>query len=42
MKDAIEFHKWMLKNDTLQNLERFCNYSDEDMYLAFEKETGSR
>lgn len=31
----IEFYRWMLKNDTSENAERFCNYSDEDMLYEF-------
>ena len=30
-KELIEFHKWMLKNDTAENGEKYFHYTDEDM-----------
>lgn len=33
--DAIEFHRWMLENDTESKAEQYFGYSDEDMYNAF-------
>ena len=30
-KELINFHKWMLKNDTAENAEKYFHYTDEDM-----------
>lgn len=27
----INFHKWMIENDTIENAEKYFGYSDEDM-----------
>lgn len=37
---AIEFHRWMCKNDTPENADRWFHYSDEDMLNAFKEEKG--
>ena len=31
----VQFYRWMQKNDTEENAERFANYDDEDMFRAF-------
>ena len=35
MKEAIEFHRWMMKNDTIENADKYFHWSDEDMYNEF-------
>ena len=35
---AIQFHLWMLQNDTQENAEMFFGYSDEDMMNAFKQQ----
>lgn len=35
---AIQFHLWMLQNDTQENAEIFFGYSDEDMMEAFKQQ----
>lgn len=35
---AIAFHKWMLKNDTSKNAERFFHFADSDMFEVFIEE----
>ena len=35
----VGFHKWMVKNDTMENAERFFHYTDEDMLNEYLKET---
>ena len=37
---AIEFHRWMLNNDTQENAEKWFHYADEDMLNAFKTEKG--
>lgn len=37
---AIQYHGWMLQNDTRANAERFFHYSNEDMMNVFLEETG--
>tara|TARA_R110000796_G_scaffold161858_1_gene278623 strand:- start:4737 stop:4865 length:129 start_codon:yes stop_codon:yes gene_type:complete len=32
---AIAFHLWMMKNDTMENAEKYYHFTDEDMYHAF-------
>ena len=34
----IGFHRWMLKNDTEENAERFFHYTDEDMVEEYLRE----
>jgi hypothetical protein len=41
MKEAIEFYRWMLENDTLENCEEFINHSDEDMFRVFKQQQDS-
>ena len=38
MELAIEFYKWMLKNDTQENADKWLHYTDEDMFRAFIEE----
>lgn len=35
MNIAIEFHRWMLENDTQEKAEQWFGYSDEDMFNYF-------
>jgi len=35
---AIQFHLWMLANDTQENAEIFFGYSDEDMMEVFKQQ----
>jgi hypothetical protein len=37
---AIEFHKWMMLNDTQENAEKWFHYTDKDMLNAFKEEKG--
>jgi hypothetical protein len=32
---AIEFYRWMMENDTMENAEKWFGYSDEDMLQAY-------
>ena len=32
---AIDFHKWMLANDTIANAEKWANFTDKDMFNEF-------
>jgi len=34
---SILFHKWMLKEDTENNAEKYANFTDKDMFDAFLK-----
>ena len=34
---AILFHKWMLKEDTENNVEKYANFTDKDMFDVFIK-----
>jgi len=36
-KQMIEFYKWMRKNDTEENAEKYFHYSDEDMLNEFKQ-----
>ncbi len=36
-KEAIEFHHWMVKNDTPKNADKYFHWSDEDMFKEFLK-----
>ena len=38
-KEAIEFHRWMMKNDTIENADKYFHWSDEDMFNEFLKQT---
>jgi len=40
METAIEFYRWMLKNNTPENTEKWFHYTDEDMFRAFLEERG--
>ena len=37
-KEAIEFYRWMMKNDTVENAEKYFHWSDEDMFNEFLKQ----
>ena len=37
---AIEFHKWMMLNDTQENADKWFHYTDKDMLNAFKEEKG--
>jgi hypothetical protein len=39
-KFAIEFHRWMKKNDTQENAEKYFHYTHKDMLNAFKEEQG--
>lgn len=39
-KFAIEFHRWMKKNDTIENAEKYFHYTDRDILNEFKKEKG--
>jgi hypothetical protein len=36
-EQIINFHKWMLKNDTAENAEQYFHYSDDDMFNEYLK-----
>ena len=36
-KEAIEFYRWMMENDTVENAEKYFHWSDEDMFNEFLK-----
>ena len=35
----IEFHKWMIENDTVQNAEKHFHFTDSDMLHEYYNET---
>ena len=35
---ALGFYRWMLRNDTMENAEKWFGYSDEDMLEAYKQE----
>lgn len=35
--EAIEFHRWMMENDTMDNANKYFHWSDEDMFKEFLK-----
>ena len=37
-KISIQFHHWMLKNDTIENADKYFHWSDEDMFNEFLKQ----
>ena len=37
-KEAIEFYRWMIKNDTVENAEKYFHWSDKDMFNEFLKQ----
>jgi hypothetical protein len=39
MKEAIEFHRWMMKNDTIENADKYFHWSDENMFEEFKRES---
>ena len=36
---TIEFHKWMIENDTVQNAEKHFHFTDSDMLHEYYNET---
>ena len=36
-KFAIEFYRWMAKNDTMENAEKYFHYTHKDMLNEFKK-----
>tara|TARA_R110000803_G_scaffold8577_4_gene27421 strand:+ start:1677 stop:1811 length:135 start_codon:yes stop_codon:yes gene_type:complete len=38
MNEAIEFHRWMISNDTIENAEKYFHWSDVDMFIEFKKQ----
>ncbi len=38
VKIAIDFYRWMLKNDTMENAEQFFHFTDRDMFNVFIEE----
>ena len=37
--EAIEFHRWMMENDTVDNADKYFHWSDEDMFNEFLRQT---
>ena len=37
---AIGFHRWMRKNDTRHNADKYFHYTNKDMLEKFKKEKG--
>jgi hypothetical protein len=37
---AIAFHRWMRKNDTQENADKYFHYTDKDMLNEFKKQKG--
>ena len=38
-EQIIEFHKWMIENDTAQNAEKHFHFTDSDMLHEYYNET---
>ena len=38
-EQIIEFHKWMIENDTAQNAEKHFHFTDSDMFNEYYNET---
>ena len=38
-EQMIEFHKWMIENDTAQNAEKYFHFTDSDMLHEYYNET---
>ena len=38
-EQIIEFHKWMIENDTVQNAEKHFHFTDSDMLHEYYNET---
>ena len=36
-KVAIDFHRWMMENDTPENADKYFHWSDDDMFKEFLK-----
>jgi hypothetical protein len=41
-EQMIRFHKWMLKNDILENSEKYFHYDDNDMLNEYYNQTYSQ
>lgn len=39
-KFAIDFHRWMKKNDTQENADKYFHFTDKDMLEEFKKKKG--
>lgn len=39
MEEAIKFYNWMKENDTQENADKYCGFSDEDMFYVFINKT---
>ena len=39
MEEAVKFYNWMRENDTQDNAEKYCSFSDEDMYHEYKSNT---
>jgi|TARA_R110001592_G_scaffold181598_1_gene424389 hypothetical protein len=39
MEEAVKFYNWMRENDTQDNAEKYCGFSDEDMYHEYKSNT---
>ena len=35
---AVGFYRWMIRNDTMENAEKWFGYKDEDMLEAYKRE----
>ena len=38
-EQMIDFHKWMIENDTAQNAEKYFHFTDSDMLHEYYNET---
>jgi len=38
MEEAVKFYNWMRENDTQDNADRYCGFSDEDMFNVFKEQ----
>ena len=36
-EQMLNFHKWMIKNDTAENADKYFHYSDDDMFNEYLK-----
>ena len=42
MGESIKFHNWMIENDTQENAEKYCGFSDEDMFEEFKRQSATK
>ena len=42
MEEAIKFYNWMRENDTQDNADRYCGFSDEDMFNVFKEQANEQ